>query len=79
MPRVNLIKDIVCFGSTTMGERGQVVIPVEIRKKLNLKNKNKFIVFFAPSGGIVLIPSNKFGEVVSEIDKNLDKLKKIVK
>jgi len=42
-------QDITFFGTTTIGEKGQVVIPAEIRKKLNIKNGGKFIVFLAPT------------------------------
>ncbi len=30
---------------TTIGERGQVVIPLSIRKELKIKPKNKFLVY----------------------------------
>ena len=33
------------IGITTLGEKGQVVIPAEIRKKLKLKKGEKLIVF----------------------------------
>lgn len=41
----------VC-GTTTVGERGQVVIPAEIRKQMNLKTGDKLLVF------------NKFNQMV---------------
>lgn len=42
----------VFFGTTTMGERGQVVIPAEARQALKLKAGDKLMVF------------GKFGQVI---------------
>jgi len=70
-------QDITFFGTTTIGEKGQVVIPAEIRKKLNIKNGGKFIVFLAPTGAVVFIPVRQFGKMVSEFDKKLVKFKKL--
>ena len=69
-------KDITCFASATIGQRGQVVIPVEIRKKLKIKNGGKFIVFLTSSDAIVFVPVNHFGEVVSNLNKKLVKLRR---
>jgi len=33
-----------CYGSTVIGEKGQIVIPAEVRKKLNIKSGDKFLV-----------------------------------
>ena len=73
----NPIKDINCFGTTTVGERGQVVIPAEIRKKLKIKTGGKFIAFLTPSGAVVFIPANQFGRIISELNKKLAKLKQL--
>ena len=77
--KIKSIKDITFFGTTTIGERGQVVIPAEIRKKLKIKNGGKFIVFLAPTGAVVFIPVRQFGKMVSEFDKKLAKFKKLGK
>lgn len=73
------IKDINCFGTTTIGERGQVVIPVEIRKKMGVKTGGKLIAFFTPSKAVVFIPVDRFGKMVSELDKKLAKFKILAK
>ncbi len=36
------------FGSVTLGERGQVVIPAEARKELNIQPGDKLLVFRHP-------------------------------
>ena len=71
------IKDITCFGATTLGERGQIVVPVEIRNKLKVKKGEKFVAFLTPSEAIVFIPSNRFGNIISELNKKLTKLKSL--
>lgn len=54
------------YGTGTVGERGQIVIPSEARNKLNIQPGDKFI--FAGHGSILhLIKS-------SELDRILDKL-----
>ena len=43
---------IMDFEVTKLGERGQIVIPLEIRKKLKLKKGDKFIV--STSGKLIV-------------------------
>jgi AbrB family looped-hinge helix DNA binding protein len=62
-----------------MGTRGQVVIPVRIRKKLGIKAGGKFMVFLAPPRAVIFIPSNQFERMVSEFDKRLIKLRRLAK
>lgn len=53
----NRIKNLrgYCHGITTIGERGQVVIPQEARKALNLKQKDKLFVFSKLDKVVVLV------------------------
>ena len=39
------------YGSTTVGERGQVVIPAEARRDFQITPATKLLVFGSPSGG----------------------------
>ncbi|HEY0010872.1 MAG TPA: AbrB/MazE/SpoVT family DNA-binding domain-containing protein [Candidatus Paceibacterota bacterium] len=62
------------FGVTSMGEKGQVVIPADIRTALKFKKGEKLIVM-AHEGSVSLIPSAQFAEIakrfaaVEEISK----------
>ncbi|MEK7079819.1 MAG: AbrB/MazE/SpoVT family DNA-binding domain-containing protein [Patescibacteria group bacterium] len=47
------------FGVTSMGEKGQVVIPADIRAELNLVKGEKLIVMHK-HGRITLIPASNF-------------------
>lgn len=42
-------------GSVTVGERGQVVIPAEARKKHRIETGDKMLVFSHPSGNAVIL------------------------
>ena len=67
------------FGTTTIGEKGQVVIPAEIRKKLKLKKGVKLIVFARDQGmiGLSKVSSiEKFASQLSEVRHLIKKLNK---
>ncbi|MDT3698709.1 MAG: AbrB/MazE/SpoVT family DNA-binding domain-containing protein [Thermincola sp.] len=44
-----------CYGSTVMGERGQVVIPAEAREEIGLEPGEKLLVFGNPDRGVIII------------------------
>jgi AbrB family looped-hinge helix DNA binding protein len=55
------------YGSTTVGERGQIVIPVKARKELGLAIGDKVMVFGRPHRhGLVLIKADEITRIVSE-------------
>ncbi|MFW6283623.1 MAG: AbrB/MazE/SpoVT family DNA-binding domain-containing protein [Minisyncoccales bacterium] len=68
--------NVESFGSTTLGKRGQVVIPAEIRKKMNLKAGENFIALLV-DGSIVFLPAEKFEKMVSQLEQTIDKFKEI--
>ena len=57
-----------CYGSTVMGERGQVVIPAEARDEVGIAPGEKLIVFGNPEKGMVIIFKSeimtKFAEIM---------------
>ena len=44
-----------CYGSTVMGERGQVVIPAEAREEIGIEPGEKLLVFGNPNRGVIII------------------------
>ena len=54
------------WGSVTMGERGQIVIPKAPRTKFNIKGGDRLIVL-SDESGIALVPSEIFEEHMREI------------
>jgi len=45
----------VFYGSTTVSERGQVVIPAEARKDLDITPATKFLVIGGPHKDIIIL------------------------
>lgn len=55
------------IGATTVGERGQVVIPAEARKALGINSGDKLLVFsHRHPTGLLLLKDDVFNELVSE-------------
>lgn len=66
------------FGTTSVGERGQVVIPAEAREELNIQPGEKFVVFGdARKGTVILVKSeimNKFANFFFNKSKRFEKI-----
>jgi len=63
------------YGSATVGERGQIVIPADARKSLSIKPGDKLMVF-AKSDMIGLIPMEEFSHFLDEASLALARYKK---
>jgi len=55
------------FGAVTVGERGQVVIPAEVRKLFKIKSGDKLIVIAKPEGPIGFIPEEQFNQFLASV------------
>jgi AbrB family looped-hinge helix DNA binding protein len=68
------------YGTTSMGERGQVVIPSDAREELGIKSGEKFVVFGdARKGTVILVKSeimNKFANFFFNKSKRFEKIAK---
>ena len=63
------------YGSVTVGERGQIVIPSEARKKMNINPGDKMIVMGHPAGdGIVICKFDAMKNVVAEFLEYLERI-----
>lgn len=70
MPDPELTKHFV--GASTVGERGQVVIPAEARERLDIKPGDKLLVFVHPAGfGVAFVPFDRLQEAQRELNKVL--------
>jgi len=63
------------YGVATVGERGQVVIPAQVRKLYNIKTGDRLIVVAKPDGPIGFIPADKLNEFLSHMTEMLAKVK----
>ena len=70
-----------CFGTTTVSERGQIVIPAEARRKLGIECGTKLLVFRSGSmggHGLVLMTANTVTEFVRDAVSRLTELERAV-
>jgi len=64
------------FGSVTVGERGQVVIPAEVRKTFKISPGDKLIVLAKPDMEMFsLVPADNFNRFLNEAADLLSELK----
>jgi len=70
---------IRCFGSTTVGSRGQVVIPVNARKELGLNPGSTLLVFHAPHGhGLFLLKTDTIETMLNAMSEGLSRFEKLL-
>jgi AbrB family looped-hinge helix DNA binding protein len=71
------------YGSTTVGERGQVVIPAEARRDFKIAPSTKLLVFgHRRHGGLMLTRAetvSEFIEMANAMIENLEKLREALK
>lgn len=70
--------DLECCGVSRLGERGQVVIPVEARKKLKLKKGEKLFVFCRDKDALVLIKAASMKNLLTKAETEISKFTKII-
>ena len=63
------------YGAVTVGERGQVVIPAEIRKALKISAGDKMIVFAKPDM-VGFMPAQEFSRFLDQATATMASLKK---
>ena len=69
-----------CLGSTTVGPRGQVVIPINVRKEMGIDTGTTLLVFKASHGqGLVLLKVDAVEQMVSMMSQRLTDFEKLVK
>lgn len=61
------------LGSTVMGERGQVVIPKEIRDRLKLTSGAQLMVMQRDDGPIMLIPVEQMRTFIDRMHERMTK------
>jgi AbrB family looped-hinge helix DNA binding protein len=66
------------YGSTIIGEKGQVVIPKEAREDLKLKKGEKLLVF-GIGDMIALMRFSSLKKFMKYLEEDLRSLKKIIK
>lgn len=68
------------YGAVTVGERGQLVIPVELRKALNIKAGEQLVVFAKLDKKVIsLMPEKDFSKFLEKAAKLISRLEGNVK
>lgn len=63
------------YGTVTAGERGQLVIPAELRKALNIKPTDQLMVFAKLDKKIIsLMPAKDFSQFLEKAVRLISKL-----
>ncbi|MFH0771041.1 MAG: AbrB/MazE/SpoVT family DNA-binding domain-containing protein [Candidatus Omnitrophota bacterium] len=65
------------YGAVTVGERGQLVIPAELRKALNIKSGDQLMVFAKLDKKVIsLMPAKDFSRFLERASKAISKLER---
>ena len=64
------------YGSATVGERGQMVIPAEARKALDINPGEKMVVFGGPGGRLVAVKADAVSRFVTKSMTELAELER---
>ena len=63
------------YGAATVGERGQIVIPVEARKRYNIETGDKILIMGAPhEKGLMLVKIDAMREFMLTLMSDLQHL-----
>lgn len=75
-----MMKEMKFYGSTTVGERGQIVLPVKLRKDFHIKKSDQLLVIGDPkSSRIALINAESMNTYLDIMSKQIDKMKSTIK
>jgi AbrB family looped-hinge helix DNA binding protein len=73
-------KKMIFYGSTTVGERGQIVLPAKMRKVFNIKKGDKLLVIGNPDlNHINLINQETLSKYLEKISENINQIKSSIK
>ncbi|MEA1872253.1 MAG: AbrB/MazE/SpoVT family DNA-binding domain-containing protein [Chloroflexota bacterium] len=69
-----------CFGTAVLGPRGQLVIPVEARKELDIDTGSKLLVFgHIGRRGLIFIKAESAEELLNIMSSRLDEVAKLIR
>ena len=66
-------------GTTTIGEKGQIVIPAETRKAMDLKSGDKLLVFSMGKNMVALTKFDQLEKMADVMSKRLDSIREVLK
>jgi AbrB family looped-hinge helix DNA binding protein len=60
-----------CIDMVTMGERGQVVIPAQVRERFDLSPGDRLMVFAKSNNVICMVPASSMRQLVDVLTNQL--------
>lgn len=67
------------FGTSTIGEKGQVVVPAEAREALKLKKGDKLLVFGVGDDTVTFTKFARLEKFASHLEGRLTTIRRIIK
>lgn len=67
------------FGTATVGEKGQVVIPAEARESMRLKKGDKLLAFGVGDGIFALVKIDSLESLAAHLNQELSGIKDVLK
>jgi len=67
------------YGTTTLGEKGQVVVPVEARQKMKLERGDKLLVFGFGNDMLAFSKLENLEKIASHLADKLKVISEIIK
>lgn len=67
------------YGTTTLGKKGQVVIPIQARKNMRIAKNEQLLVFGLGQDLVVLSKLSNLEKMAERLEKRLAGLKNIIK
>ena len=67
------------FGTSTIGEKGQVVVPVEARDAMNFKKGDKLLVFGVGDYTVIFTKFARLEKFASHLEGRLTTIRRIIK
>jgi AbrB family looped-hinge helix DNA binding protein len=73
-------KEMKFYGSTTVGERGQIVLPAKLRKDFKINKGDKLLVIVDPHGSrINLVNQDTMSKFLDMMSENINQMKSKIK
>ena len=66
------------YGTVTIGEKGQIVIPVEARENFNLKKGDK-LMFVGKHKMLALVPVERLEKFAEHLSRKLQSIQDLIK
>lgn len=63
------------YGTATVGEKGQIVIPAEARDSLNIAKGEKMLVFGMGNDMLVISKLSKVEQIAKHLSSKLDRIR----